>query len=162
LDYAHSQGYVHRDVKPTNLLAFRGKEGKLHIKLADFGLAKSFENAGLSGMTGSRETRGTIVYMPPEQLLDSRSAGPASDIYSTGATLYRLLTGSAPYDAVHLSDALSAILNSDPVPIRKRNSRISPELAALVERSLARDPADRFATAAEMGDALRSFGKRKR
>jgi serine/threonine protein kinase len=162
LEHAHSNGFVHRDVKPTNLLAYRdAAQGKLHVKLGDFGLAKSFENAGLSGITGSREVRGTIVYMSPEQLLDSRSAGPASDIYSAGATLYRLITGSAPYDAPTFADALSAVMNRDPHPIQKRLQQIPSELAAVVHRALHREPAQRFASAADMREALQVFGRRK-
>lgn len=162
LEHAHSQGFVHRDIKPGNILACRDeKRGKLHIKLADFGLAKSFENAGLSGMTGSRETRGTIVYMSPEQVLDSRSVGPACDIYSTGATLYQMLSGAPPFKAATFSAALSAVLNSAPVPIRELAPHVPTELAAVVHRALDREPAQRFASASEMREALQTFGRRK-
>lgn len=162
LEHAHVQGFVHRDVKPGNLLAFRdSRNQKLHIKLGDFGLAKSYENAGLSGMTGSREVRGTIVFMPPEQLFNSRSAGPLSDIYSTGATLYRLLAGCNPNEAQHLGDLLAAVFNDDPRPIRSMAAHIPEELAVVVHRAMARDPATRYSSAAQMRDALQVFGQRR-
>jgi serine/threonine protein kinase len=161
LDYAHAQGFVHRDIKPGNILAYRHPEdGKLHVKLADFGLAKSFQDAGMSGMTGSRETRGTVVYMSPEQVLDSRSAGPSADIYSAGATLYHLLTDSTPFKAQTFSAALSAVLNSAPIPVHTVAPQIPLKLAELVHRALAREPERRFASAGQMREALREFGKR--
>ena len=90
LGHAHELGFVHRDIKPSNLLVSREKR-KLRVKLADFGLAKNFEGAGLSGMTRHGDIRGSLAYMPPEQVLDCRHAGPAADLFSAAATLYALL-----------------------------------------------------------------------
>ncbi|OAI57915.1 hypothetical protein AYO47_00035 [Planctomyces sp. SCGC AG-212-M04] len=161
LDYAHTQGFVHRDIKPGNILAYRDPQlGKLHVKIADFGLAKSFQDAGMSGMTGSRETRGTIVYMSPEQVLDSRSVGPRGDIYSAGATLYHLLSGVPPFQARTFSAALSAVLNSAPTPVQNLAPHLPPKLVDVVHRALAREPEQRFASADEMREALQEFGKR--
>lgn len=161
LEFAHRSGYVHRDVKPSNLLIHRfGLNDKLRVKLGDFGLAKSYETAGLSGMTGSAETRGTVAFMPPEQLLDSRSAGPECDIYSTGATLYRLLAGIGPYPPSSLADLILAILSTEPPPLRDLVPDVSPELASLVHRALAREPADRFPSAQAMRGALSAIVER--
>lgn len=162
LDHAHSQGYVHRDVKPSNLLGYRdARNRKLHIKLGDFGLAKSFKNAGMSGITGSQEIRGTVVYMPPEQLLDSRAAGPLSDIYSTGATLYRLLSGCNPFESKHLSQLLSVVFNEEPQPIQSKVADIPEKLAAIVHRAMSKEPSERFSSAAEMRDELQPFGQKR-
>ena len=98
LRYAHARSLVHRDIKPANILLSR-KGRKLHTKLADFGLAKNFEDAGLSDMTGDHEARGSPAYMAPEQIVSSRYAKPACDLYSLGVTLYQLLSGRLPFDS---------------------------------------------------------------
>jgi eukaryotic-like serine/threonine-protein kinase len=85
-----------RDIKPSNLLLCR-EDTKYSVKLADFGLAKNFENAGFSGMTRDGATLGTLAYMAPEQVIDARRATPSVDIYSAGATLYSLIAGRPPH-----------------------------------------------------------------
>ena len=99
LCYAHSQNIVHRDIKPANILVYRNpqRDNKIGIKLADFGISKDVRQAGLSGMTREGEMRGTPAFMSPEQLQNARDVGPASDIYSTAAVLYYLLTGVVPH-----------------------------------------------------------------
>src|SRR5262249_5123877 len=90
LQYAHARSFVHRDVKPANLL-FSRTGTQLRTWLADFGLAKSFENAGLSRLTRQGDVHGALAFMAPEQILDCGNATPAADLYSVGATLYYLL-----------------------------------------------------------------------
>ena len=92
LSYAHEKGFVHRDIKPENIL-LAGAEGTT-AKLADFGLAKSFELAGLSGMTATGVVAGTLYFMPREQITHFRQLRPASDVWSMGATL---ITSDARY-----------------------------------------------------------------
>ncbi len=91
LTYAHAVGIVHRDVKPGNILVYRNGN-KLSAKLGDFGLAKSFLTAGFSSISRDTETRGTLAYMPPEQVINCRYAEPPCDIYAVGACLYFYLT----------------------------------------------------------------------
>ena len=153
LEQAHALGFVHRDIKPENILIGRGPDG-LVAKISDFGLAKSFRGLGLSGLTFSGEMRGTVPFMPPEQMLDFKTVTPAGDLYSTAATLYYLLSCQFIYDQVtEGGDLIRMLLEEPPVPIRSRRADVPPALAAVLEKCLARDPKDRYPTAAAMRKA---------
>lgn len=141
LEYAHRLKLVHRDVKPRNILVTR-KGDRISAKLADFGLAKNFEMAGLSQITADDEIRGTPAFMPWEQLQNSRYVKPSVDVYSTAATLYHLLTGRSPG---HTSGTAGGPVDFTTMPDR---------LAEILHRGLASNPKDRFATAADMRTAL--------
>jgi eukaryotic-like serine/threonine-protein kinase len=108
LAYIHKHGIVHRDVKPSNILVGM-EDGRRRTRLADFGLAKSFDGSGLVDLTNSREVRGTLAYIAPDQVEDCRHAGPPADIYSTGATLYQFLTGRQPLEIDSFNGALIKI-----------------------------------------------------
>ena len=92
LSYAHTKGYIHRDIKESNIL-ISGEAPNLIAKLTDFGLAKSFTQSGMSGITMAGDMAGTFAYMPPEQIKDFRNVRPTSDIYAIGMTAYSLLAG---------------------------------------------------------------------
>jgi serine/threonine-protein kinase len=157
LEQAHSLGFVHRDIKPENILIGKGPNG-LTAKISDFGLAKSFRGLGLSGLTFSGEMRGTVPFMPPEQMLDFKTVTPAGDLYATAATLYYLLSAQFIYDQfAEGGDLIRMLLEEPPVPIRKRRADVSTGLAAVLERCLSRDPKDRYPTATAMRAALRPF-----
>jgi serine/threonine-protein kinase len=157
LEQAHSLGFVHRDIKPENILIGRSPQG-LIAKISDFGLAKSFRGLGLSGLTFSGEMRGTVPFMPPEQMLDFKTVTPSGDLYATAATLYYLLSCQFIYDQVaEGGDLIRMLLEEPPVPIRKRRADVPSGLAAVLERCLARDPKDRYPTATDMRQALRPF-----
>ncbi len=161
LSYAHTRSLVHRDIKPSNILVYQPQQ-KLRIKLADFGLSKNYMNAGFSGMTLEGDIRGTLRYIPPEQVIDSRYAKPASDIYAVGATLYEYLCGKPPFDFATGQKQIMAILEEDPPPLRERCPQAPAEVAAIVARALAKDPLNRFSSAEEMKQALLPFSKRRR
>jgi serine/threonine-protein kinase len=157
LEQAHALGFVHRDIKPENILIGRSPEG-LVAKISDFGLAKSFRGLGLSGLTFSGEMRGTVPFMPPEQMLDFKTVTPAGDLYATAATLYYLLTCQFIYDQVaEGGDLIRTLLEEPPVPVRKRRADVPSALADVLAKCLARDPKDRYPTALSMRRALRPF-----
>ena len=117
-------GFVHRDIKPENILIAHSPEG-LVAKISDFGLAKSFRGVGLSGLTFSGEMRGTVPFMPPEQMLDFKTVTPLADLYATAATLYYLLTCQYIYDEpAGGGDLIRMLLEEHPIPIRTRRADV--------------------------------------
>lgn len=146
LAYAHAQGIVHRDVKPTNILV--ADSGA--VKLADFGIAKLPADQALT-MPGS--VLGSPYYMSPEQArgepLDRRS-----DLFSLGSVLYRALTGVVPFGGDDIPAVLYKVAHVDPRPVRSRVLGLPPSLERLVERALAKERALRFQDGEEMGAAL--------
>jgi pSer/pThr/pTyr-binding forkhead associated (FHA) protein len=157
LEHAHGMGFVHRDIKPENILIGRTNAG-LVAKISDFSLAKSFRSLGLSGLTFSGEMRGTIPFMPPEQILDFRKVTPSGDLYATAATLYYLITGKFIYDQVSEGgDLIRMLLEDPPVPIQERRRDVPDALATVMAKCLARPPDQRYPTALAMRRALRPF-----
>lgn len=152
LAFAHAAGFVHRDVKPDNLLV--AADGG--VRVTDFGLAKSFSQAGLSGMTATGTVAGTLYYMPREQLTGFRQLRPVSDVWSLAATLYFLITGHYARDFPPGKDPLAIILKGGTVPIRERLPRLPAALAAVIDRALADDLSIRYPTAGDFRDALRA------
>jgi serine/threonine protein kinase len=152
LSEAHAQGFVHRDIKPENVLLT--DDAMTEAKLADFGLAKSFEQAGLSGLTATGAVGGTLYFMPREQITQFRVLRPASDVWSMGATLYHMLTLGYPRDFVPGGDPLQVILQGGTVPIRRREPGVAPALADVIDRAVDDDLARRYASAVEFRDAL--------
>ena len=153
LEYAHSKQIVHRDLKPANIL-LAGAGGGLTAKIADFGLAKNFNLAGLSGMTFSGAEGGTSAFMPKEQLKDYRHAKPVSDVFSMAASFYNMLTNEIVYDFRGVDDPCIAILKDRLVPIQKRGLSLPPEVADVIGRALLPDAGKRYQTAGEFGQAL--------
>jgi serine/threonine-protein kinase len=149
LGYAHRQGVVHRDVKPDNILLDASGE----VLVTDFGIAKAAEAASVAQLTTEGMVVGTPQYMSPEQATGDR-IGTRSDIYSLGIVLYQMLAGSVPFDGESVQSILMKQATGEPAPIRSLRPAISVELAAVVHRMLAKDPGERFATAAELDAAL--------
>ncbi len=151
LGYAHDAGVVHCDVTPANVLL---EEGPDHAKvtcvarLTDFGLARAKIDAH-ARLRSSMQVSGTPGYMSPEQAKGAGSPGPASDLFSCGALLFRLLTGYAPYGGKTAIEVVQHTLGASPLPLRPRQGLRAPvKLAEVVQRLLARDPEDRFPSAA--------------
>jgi serine/threonine-protein kinase len=156
LEYAHARGFVHRDIKPANLLIAAGEREV--VKLADFGLARYYQESKLSGLTLTGTVGGTPGFLAPEQIVNFREAKPAADQYALAATLYNLLTGQHLYDFPREpQQRLAMILNQPPVAVRRRRAGLPDGLARVIHRALARDPAKRFAGAGEMRLALLPF-----
>jgi serine/threonine-protein kinase len=158
LAYAHDKGFVHRDIKPGNLLV-ASIGGKAQVKLADFGLARVYQTSQLSGLTMMGEIAGTVAFMAPEQITQFREVKPTADQYSAAATLYNLLTGRFVYDLPRLlPKQIVMILQQDTIPIQKRVPQIDAELAEVIHRGLARDVKARFPDVRAMRAALARFG----
>lgn len=153
LAYAHERGYVHRDIKPGNIL-LRKDAGGVTAKLADFGLAKSFEKAGLSGITETGEFGGTFAFMPRDQLINYRYASPAGDVWSMAATLYYMITAAHPREQDNGKDPIAAILSGDTIPLCEREPAVPVRLAEVIEHALAVEPKDRFESARFFRDEL--------
>lgn len=152
--HAHRQNFVHRDIKPSNILLFGDDHST--AKVADFGLAKNFETAGLSGLTMTQQFAGTFAFMPPEQITNFKYATPASDVYSLAATFYFLLTGHYPRDFNPSRDPVSVVLDEQSiVPIRNRVSTIPHSIAAVLDRSLAHVASQRYQTADDLLRAIK-------
>lgn len=147
LDYAHRGGVVHRDVKPGNLL--RSTDGI--VKLADFGIAKALSEE--SSITQVGAVLGTAAYLAPEQAAGVE-ATQRSDIYALGVVTYQLLSGRLPYEAQTLTELALKQQREAPALLDHLAPEVTPELAAAVDRALALEPADRYATAEELREAL--------
>lgn len=158
LEFAHSLGIVHRDIKPENILIGKTPDGKLIAKISDFGLAKNIQSMGLSNLTFSGEMRGTIPFMPPEQMIDFKTVKPSADLYATAATLYFLISGTYVFDSDDSSpDMIQLLMDHKIVPLADRRGDVPEELSELIQQCLARDPADRLPTATAMRNALKAF-----
>jgi hypothetical protein len=147
---AHTQGLIHRDVKPSNILLEDGVE---RVRLTDFGLARAVDDASL---TQSGSVAGTPQYMSPEQaggeVVDQRS-----DLFSLGSVLYAMCTGHAPFRASGSMAVLKRVCEETPTPIREINSEIPDWLAAVIDKLHAKDPAQRYQSAAEVAELLSKY-----
>lgn len=144
LNRLHAREYVHGEIKPANLLIGKSDDKKV-VKLADFGVGRAYEEAGLGGPTLWGEVGGFPWFMAPEQITHCHESGPAADQYAAAASLYYLLTGSPPHDLpAEVDRAITLIVTGDPVPARSRRADLPEAVEALLARALNRDPAARF------------------
>jgi serine/threonine protein kinase len=170
LDYAHKQGVIHRDMKPSNLLltpgadpraTASGADGGLRggrLSVNDFGLARLLEQPGMT-LTG--EFVGTPSYMSPEQIAAGRTPlDHRTDIYSLGATLYELLTLQRPFTGERRDEVLAQILYKDPKPPRKLNRKMPLDLETICLKALEKDPDRRYQTAGALAEDLRRYVNR--
>ncbi|MCW8196576.1 serine/threonine protein kinase [Proteobacteria bacterium 005FR1] len=149
LDYAHGQQVIHRDVKPANIM-FNPQTG--HVKVTDFGVARIVDSA----KTNTGDILGSPLYMSPEQLKGAR-VDRQTDIYSLGVTLFQLLTGELPFTGDTLASLTYNIIHQKAPGIRQRRPDLPTGITRIMNRALHKEPAKRFASAAEMADALRKL-----
>jgi serine/threonine protein kinase len=159
----HVKGIVHRDIKPGNLFLSARADGTPLIKVLDFGIAKTLDDASSesTSLTSSDDVRlGSPAYMPPEQLQNPRDVDKRSDIWSIGATLYELLCGRPPFEAQGYLELASRILSQPPIPLSEQPvpNTLPNGLEAVLRRCLEKDRHARYANAAELAAALAPFG----
>lgn len=148
----HETGVVHRDLKPANIFLARRGLRIDEVKLLDFGVARQFD---LQSLTATGEVLGTLAYMAPEQLLDSKCVDPRCDIYALGVVMFECLFGRRPYEAETLAQLAQHILNEDGPPLDLLSHlHLPPALVQIVLQCLRRDPHQRFASARLLCDAL--------
>ncbi|MBI4613952.1 MAG: protein kinase [Planctomycetes bacterium] len=154
LAYAHGNGVIHRDFKPSNILV-EGDGETVEAKLADFGLSKTLGELG--SLTCSGDVKGSIPFMPPDQILHCRRPLPQYDVYSAGATLYHLLTGEPLYDFRPDADPLAVILEDPPVPLLRRRPDLPRGLDEVVMKAVAKDLRERYPDARFLLQALAPY-----
>lgn len=151
LDHVHRAGVVHRDLKPANVfLARRGLREDV-VTLLDFGVARQLD---LHTLTGSGEVVGTLAYMAPEQILDSRKVGACSDLYALGVLLYECMTGQLPPGAQSLLQLATQVMEGADRAISLTGTDAPAALSALLTQCLRRDPQERPASARALCDSL--------
>ncbi len=159
LSYAHARGYVHRDVKPSNILVM-GPVHRPRVKLSDFGLAKSFADGSLyANLTRHGDVGGSLSFLSPDHIRDFRDVKASADIYSAGATLYYLLTNQYPYFNFdpHRENSYEIILEHPPIPLRAYRPDAPEELEKVLHKALQKQPRDRWKSAREMSEALQEL-----
>ncbi len=159
LDFAHSKGYVHRDVKPSNLLVM-GPIHRPRVKLSDFGLAKSFADSdAFTTLTRQGDVGGSVGFISPDHIRDFSDVKEPADIYSAGATLFYLMTNQYPYLAFdpRRPDSYNVILENPPVPLRAFRPDAPEGLEKIILKAMAKQPRDRWKSAKAMAMALQPF-----
>ena len=148
LDYSHRNGIIHRDIKPANVMLTRSGE----VKVMDFGIARSVAQAS-AAVTQTAAVIGTAQYLSPEQARGEQ-VDPRSDVYSTGCLLYELLTGSPPFTGDSAVAVAYQHVREDPIPPSRVNPDVSPAIDAIVLKAMAKNPANRYQSAAEMREDI--------
>jgi serine/threonine protein kinase len=149
LDYAHRQDVIHRDIKPENILLHDGQP-----VVADFGIALAVSAADGTRLTETGLSLGTPQYMSPEQAMGDRELDGRSDIYSLACIMYEMLVGEAPYTGPTAQAILTKIVTEEPKPVTQTRNTVPEHVDVAIRKALAKLPADRFATAAELVEAI--------
>ncbi|MGN6392373.1 MAG: protein kinase domain-containing protein [Gemmatimonadales bacterium] len=150
LDYAHRHGVIHRDIKPENILLHDGR-----ALVADFGIAlAAARSEGGARMTETGMSLGTPAYMSPEQAMGEREITARSDVYALGCVLYEMLTGEPPFTGPTAQAIIARVMTEEPRSLTMQRKTVPPHVEAAVVTALSKLPADRFASAAQFGEAL--------
>jgi serine/threonine protein kinase/tetratricopeptide (TPR) repeat protein len=150
LSYAHGRGIVHRDIKPENILLEHG-----HAVVADFGIARAISAAGEQGLTQTGMAVGTPMYMSPEQAAGEKDLDGRSDLYSLACMLYEMLAGQPPFTGPTVESVVHQHIVAEPRAITQIRPAVPAVIAGVLQRALAKNPADRFNPVAQFSEALR-------
>jgi len=150
LDYAHRHGVIHRDIKPENILLHDGQ-----ALVADFGIALAVSTAGGTRMTETGMSLGTPHYMSPEQAMGEREITARSDVYALGCVTYEMLVGEPPFTGPTAQAIIAKVMTGEPASLTAQRKSVPPAVEGAVLTALEKLPADRFASAAEFGSALK-------
>ena len=158
---AHAAGIVHRDLKPQNLFLARTVGGGSRVKVLDFGVSKTLAGDGPAsigaGLTQTRSMLGSPLYMSPEQMRSSRDVDARSDVWALGVVLFQLLTGEWPFEAEAMPELVLKVVTDPPRSLAAIRPEVPQGLVEVVERCLKKPPAERYANAAELAQALEPF-----
>jgi serine/threonine-protein kinase len=160
---AHALGIVHRDLKPANLFCIRRADGRLSIKVLDFGISKmsQFGGPGPSAMTHASALMGSPFYMSPEQMRSAREVNAQTDIWAIGIILFELLTGKLPFLAESLPELVLRITTDPPAALRGFRPDVPASLETVIRCCLEKDQQQRYPNVAEMALALLPFASRR-
>lgn len=153
LQHAHDRNIVHRDIKPDNISI----TSKGDVKITDFGIARMSSNNPMMSMTQDGTMLGTLGYISPEQLQDSRRVDHRADIFSLGAMMYELYTTQLPFDGGNLGATILKIVSEDPTPPTRLNADLDPRIEKIIMKSLQKLPDFRYQSAREIADELRQI-----
>jgi eukaryotic-like serine/threonine-protein kinase len=156
LEAAHRHGIIHRDLKPENLFIHQSEVGPPMVKIMDFGVSK-FTDGSSEVETEHGALLGTPEYMSPEQFRGAAGSDARTDIWAMGAILYKVLTGKTAFAAGSVPGTLLMVSSDEPTPMAELVRGVPPELVAIVERCLRKDPDERFQTAQELAEELEPF-----
>ena len=148
-EYGKGRGLIHRDISPHNIFLMNSN-GSSCAKLGDFGLAKAFDLAGLSGRTRTGTAAGKPFYMPRQQVLNYKFSKPEVDVWAVAASFYKMLTNDFPRNFPKDQDVWQTVLQNRPIPIRDRNKSIPKKLAEVIDEALIDNPEIKIKTAAEL------------
>lgn len=151
VSYAHSQGVIHRDIKPANIMILDNYK----VKLTDFGIAQ-LHNDKLA-LTQAGSILGSILYIPPEQLVDSRKVDKRADVYSLGVTIFQLLTGRLPFEGNSVAEVVTKILNQDIPSMLTFNKEIPEALDRVILKAIKKEPEERYQNIEDFASALKDI-----
>lgn len=159
LEHVHEAGLVHRDINPTNILVTAKKDGMPWAKILDFGRVRNIgeTDGATERLTVRGQTLGTQDYISPEQMRNSRDADIRADIFSLGATFFRMLTGRVPHDDDDPMKRMTALFNRDVPPASSLRGEIPPEVDGVIAKMLARDVDKRYQIPSQVADAIAPF-----
>ncbi|HEY1957911.1 MAG TPA: protein kinase [Polyangiaceae bacterium] len=159
---AHSLGIIHRDLKPQNLFVTRRVDGRPLVKVLDFGISKTLEQAGGLVLTRTSSIMGSPLYMSPEQMRSTKNVDQRSDLWALGVILYELLTGRVPFEAEAIPELCLKVVQDQPDPPKSLRPELAEGLNAVVLKCLEKNPAHRFDNVAELAAALEPYSEMAR